>query len=157
VCADAILRLRGMGLFLAMLRGGRMRPILACGFALWAMTSVDCVWIPHQSTRDSSRKSRRIARQARFAEAAAVLKAASAEKPENDGLKSLLADYVDAIGTWKALWKTHRKFCGGRPKKRGGAVGARCSGGRRGQAEAAMEDYRRLAELAPGQSYAGNS
>ena len=135
------------------LRGGRMRPMLACGFALWAMTSVIAFWIPHQSTRAALAKAGALRVQARFAEAAAVLKPQVQKEPENDGVKSLLADTLMRIGDLEGAMEDAKEVLRKEPKNAEALLVRAGVEARRGQPDAAMEDYRRLAELAPGQSY----
>jgi tetratricopeptide (TPR) repeat protein len=135
------------------LRSGRMRPILACGFALWMMTSVAAFWIPHHSARAIIAQAEAMGANARFAEAAALLKPQVQKQPENDQLKSLLADTLMRVGDLEGAAENAQIALQRQPNNTRARMVRAVTETVRSQSDAAIEDYHRLAELAPGQSY----
>jgi tetratricopeptide (TPR) repeat protein len=141
------------GLSWLWMRSGRTRPILACGFALWAVTSAASFWIPHQSSRAILAKAGALRVEARFAEAAALLKPQVQRQPGDDELRSLFADTLMRIGDMDGALENAWLVLQRQPNDAQARLVRAAVESTRGQADAAMEDYRGLAELAPGQSY----
>jgi tetratricopeptide (TPR) repeat protein len=135
------------------LRGGRMRPILVCGFALWAMTSMAAFWIPHHSARAILAEARALRAKARFAEVAALLKPQVQKQPENDELRSLLTDTLMRIGDPDGALENAQIVLRREPDNAEALMVRAVVEATRSQADAAIEDYGRLTQIAPGQSY----
>jgi Flp pilus assembly protein TadD len=143
----------GWGLSWLWMHNGRMRPIVACSFALWAMTSVAAFWIPHHSARAILAEAGTLRAKARFGEAAAFLKPHVQKQPENDELRSLFADTLMRTGDLDGALEHAQIVLPRQPNDAQARTVRAAVESARGQADAAMQDYRRLTELVPGQSY----
>lgn len=135
------------------LRAGRMRPILICGFVLWAVTSVAAFWIPHHSATAILAKAGALRAGARFAEADEFLKPQVQKQPKNDEIRSLFADTLMRVGKLDDAMENAEIVLQRRPNDTQARIVRAAIETLRGQADGAIEDFRRLAELAPGQSY----
>jgi tetratricopeptide (TPR) repeat protein len=141
------------GLSWLWMRGGKMRPILICGFTLWAMTGLTAFWIPHHSSRAILAQAGTLRVEARFTDAAALLKPQVQQQFDNDELRSLLADTLMRVGDLHGALESAQMVLQRKPNDAQAWTVRAAIESAQGQADAAMQDYRRLTEIAPGQSY----